>query len=984
MAQDAHDVKTDLCNYLEVIGSGRCATSGLLPNASNPGLFVHSIGKIGLPLSDRDAVALASIAHEAPFGKGSETFVDPTVRKTWELNPNQFEIRNPAWTSTLQEAVGRVVRELGFMNGAPSVRPQLHRLLLYEPGAFFEKHRDTEKAPGMFSTLVIALPSEHTGGDVTVQNGDDTHTLQTQGLCDFGYSYLAWYADVAHSVSKVKSGYRLVLTYNLMQQDYRAGHIPSAMDDHKQNLKEVLALWNRQLREQFSGQNNDCTWEKLLYILDHEYSEANISTNQLKGKDQLRMRYLSDACCEHDFVLYFAHLQFSQFGSVDEDEDNPYWAAGLDVHDFVEKLESTWTLKTVFQSDGQELAKGIELEDEEDEGKIINRPDVEDLEPDNEECDGWTGNEGCTATHFYYRTCAVVLPRTERLDFLAEAESLDVQVYVNSLLDEMQRQDLESKSKEELRKFCEKVVDAKKSPEKPKDKSADLTSHMESWRHGEPKIKPLSRVSDGGLGAIVLAALKLDIPELAEAAVGVVKQSLPSALFSKIGKHLAEQETTAAWPHWSVVNNLLGIELKEEMFRTRQFAERARGLECFINAYRGITNVSAAVIQDISLEMANGLVQTARGDVIMTAEDAKTIVQLSETYGDKFAAQKLLPLAKKNVDNVDFIFPLLRELSSGSQASPLPIDNRRKLFKNLVGDVIPTIPSRCQSVGEHQQREENPKRCRFDWDGDRDRRKRQLSKDHTTRTITSEQLWALFSQCETLDLHHEIDSLCNTVVELASSAETKTFQTLLLPLLRWLLPSSLSSARHSAHYGSLFRAVISSYLRTYVRTSTNELNSWRCLPRGCRDECHMCKTLDSFLTNPDKQVARFTELAHVRTHMEKQLRKSRCKTLTVKDRLPHTLIVDKTIEEREEALKGWRQRCESARKAIEAIGLDKIGRLLGEGWEDSVGFSLLHTRPDGAEARRPLGNLGQGTAPTATHGSEAKIREGANVIDLTL
>lgn len=42
----------------------------------------------------------------------------------------------------------------------------------------------------MFATLVIALPSEHTG-DVVVQLRDEEQILRTQGLCDFGYSYLA-------------------------------------------------------------------------------------------------------------------------------------------------------------------------------------------------------------------------------------------------------------------------------------------------------------------------------------------------------------------------------------------------------------------------------------------------------------------------------------------------------------------------------------------------------------------------------------------------------------------------------------------------------------------------------------------------------------------------------------------------------------------------------------------------------------------------
>ncbi|KAL8853758.1 MAG: hypothetical protein Q9221_001401 [Calogaya cf. arnoldii] len=275
---------------------------------------------------------------------------------------------------------------------------------------------NTEKAPGMFSTLVIALPSQHTGGDVIVQHGDEIHTLPTQGLCDFGYSYLAWYADVNDSVSKVESGYRLVLTYNLVQRDAQMDHIPSMLDDHKQNLDEVLTLWDRQLRDNDSGASTDYTWDRLLYILDHEYSEANIAIHQLKGKDQLRMHYLSEACRDHGFCLYFAHLEFTIFGSFDEDKDNPVWWAGADVHEFLEELEATWKLKTIFDPDGQRLAKGIELADEDEEETIINRPNFEDLEPGEEKCDGFTGNEGCTATHFYYRTCVVIVPKLALAD----------------------------------------------------------------------------------------------------------------------------------------------------------------------------------------------------------------------------------------------------------------------------------------------------------------------------------------------------------------------------------------------------------------------------------------------------------------------------------------------------------------------------------------------------------------------------------------
>ena len=142
MASDSQVIKEDLCNYLQVIDGGKFATSGPLPHVNNPGLFIEGVGKVGLPLSDRDAADIGRASHKAPFGKGSKTFVDQTVRKTWELNPDQLELRNPAWEYTLQGVVEKVAQELGILDGASLLRAELHKLLLYEPGAFFDKHRE--------------------------------------------------------------------------------------------------------------------------------------------------------------------------------------------------------------------------------------------------------------------------------------------------------------------------------------------------------------------------------------------------------------------------------------------------------------------------------------------------------------------------------------------------------------------------------------------------------------------------------------------------------------------------------------------------------------------------------------------------------------------------------------------------------------------------------------------------------------------------
>lgn len=162
-----------------------------------------------------------------------------------------------------------------------------------------------------------------------------------------------------------------------------------------------------------------------------------------------------------------------------------------------------------------------------------------------------------------------------------------------------------------------------------------------------------------------------------------------------------------------------------------------------------------------------------------------------------------------------------------------------------------------------------------------------------------------------------------------------------------------------------------------------ESNTWQCLPHGCQDGCYICTELDVFLENPDETMATFSKVDHIRKHMEKQLRKSACKTWTRKESRPHKLLEEKTVEEREEALKGWRNRCEIAYKAIEEVGFAKLRGILGGEWEDSMEFGLVRSAQDGKSVRRPLGGLAQGKAPSATKSSKVRTREGADVVDLT-
>lgn len=72
---------------------------------------------------------------------GSETIIDENVRKTWELNPDQFEISNPAWQSVVVKLAAQATQELGCAPGMPT-RVNLYKLLLYEEGAMFKPHKE--------------------------------------------------------------------------------------------------------------------------------------------------------------------------------------------------------------------------------------------------------------------------------------------------------------------------------------------------------------------------------------------------------------------------------------------------------------------------------------------------------------------------------------------------------------------------------------------------------------------------------------------------------------------------------------------------------------------------------------------------------------------------------------------------------------------------------------------------------------------------
>lgn len=71
----------------------------------------------------------------------------------------------------------------------------------------------------MFGSLVIIFPTVHEGGCLFLRHGGKQWEFDSAKAAseqpDLSVGYIAFYSDVEHEVSLVKSGYRVTLTYNL-------------------------------------------------------------------------------------------------------------------------------------------------------------------------------------------------------------------------------------------------------------------------------------------------------------------------------------------------------------------------------------------------------------------------------------------------------------------------------------------------------------------------------------------------------------------------------------------------------------------------------------------------------------------------------------------------------------------------------------------------------------------------------------------------
>ena len=391
-----------------------------------PRLEVEGVGPLALPVLPAQAAQLVAAAERAPYGRGAETVIDTTVRRTWQIAPERVHIRGKQWPQTLEAILARVAAGFGL---AKPVTAELYKLLVYDQGSFFVSHRDTEKAPGMFATLVVALPSIGTGGELLVRHKGREARLELRCDDPSEAAFAAFYADCVHEVLPVTAGCRVVLVFNLLRGGREAVPEPPDYAGQEAKLAAVLREW---VLAKKAGDAQ--APEKLIYPLEHAYTQAELSFAALKGADAAVAGTLVAAAPQADCELHLALMSIEESGIAEYVDTGSHrrWREEDMELEAGEVTDRSAVLKELRRPDGgASIAAELPIEDEE-----ISPPDALDgMEPDEEDFQEATGNEGASFDRTYSRAALVLWPR-ERVLAVLNQQGLGATVpYLGDLAD---------------------------------------------------------------------------------------------------------------------------------------------------------------------------------------------------------------------------------------------------------------------------------------------------------------------------------------------------------------------------------------------------------------------------------------------------------------------------------------------------------------------------------------------------------------------
>ncbi len=242
---------------------------------------------------------LINHAIESYVGKGEDYVLDTDVRKSFEIKLNgkeEIEL-NPDFLALIEKLFNERSSDL-IMSHSKLVP---HKIVLYEQGSKFEKHRDAIHSNGMIGTLVVVLPCDDVkGGNLRVHNSKGEFVNAVRDTSKI--NCVMFYNDTIHEVTEIMNdAYRVSITFDIVGSNNY--DIPQ-LDKFQKLIGDLRSKGITRFGK----------------ILTHTYHD--VALEKLKSVDQIFLNMFQGFKCNTKFVNVHIDTIDNVFSCYDEKYGN--------------------------------------------------------------------------------------------------------------------------------------------------------------------------------------------------------------------------------------------------------------------------------------------------------------------------------------------------------------------------------------------------------------------------------------------------------------------------------------------------------------------------------------------------------------------------------------------------------------------------------------------------------------------------------------
>ncbi|KAH7327404.1 hypothetical protein BKA65DRAFT_597938 [Rhexocercosporidium sp. MPI-PUGE-AT-0058] len=927
-----------------------------LQNPINPGVSFTGgpkLGFIGLPLSDGDAevVRAAGIPLSAT-GKSNDDggVLTSTPPGIWEVPANMFELRNPAWAPFLQGIVNEVAAGLGVDATGTAVSARLSKLCLYDEGAMLEPLQDsrqTSTVPGMFGTLVIALPSRHEGGDALVTNASESEikAYSTAATSSFDSSFMAWFHDATHALKPVTAGRRLTLTYCLFHENLGPDVLAASSNKTTGKLDMLFSSWK-------SNAGSEVSY--LGYLLTEKYhGKSELSYDVLEGVDQEVVKYLRDAGSQHGVCIYLANL--SRW--IDTYDDYDDWGE-YDSGKYIDQESAYSALIKVVELDGTVVAENLLFGDD----VLVQDDAFEDEEPDDDLYQ--------ESRVVYYRTVALIMPKESQLScFMTPTGPITDTSYYGSGREKGPAYVPDVTGW--IDRLTARILTESGEPEDVKDLETicqDVLSRMKGWKTVQSNDPP--PYPDADLGRVIAACVELDKKEMFLEGFELGPANVPSSMFKLVGNALVRWDLAFLLPqiskHLSVLSQLASRFDIINALKEGVSEEIGKGSTYNDSLFQEWTREEADKAVSADAVIASG---------VTSASDGVLLANYCATLAHSAMVNKILPVVKRNVKFTAMTISFQLTVFQASVDGQIPTDVVREIFGGVISTLLPNFGLRALGAAALEKPDVEPPKFESIY-----------CPPPLPIVVCNSQrindIASLLCHCHSLGLSQHLDVIVSNLATEASTTGLDDFRTIFLAFLKTLGATLRKSniAVQRSPFQALYQHVMSTYIERYVQQPPNIFSDWTRETITCRERCKDCDKLNDFLSNPRQQAADFLMGGPRREHLLSKVRDTGIEA-DQRKKYPsgsaYALFLTKNTAYIELGHKAWENRREATRESFRDIESEaNLHDLLADLYVPIMAASLPHRGSINGLA--PLGLAGNGVnriLPPGPRGTKRKATE---------